>query len=105
MTKDSLQKTSKKTLSKSKTKITKSSNQDFSGLKKYLRVVNYIAAAQLYLKDNFFLERELRSEDIKTRLLGHWGGATGVNFLLSHLNFYLKLMELFVSKNNLTFKF
>ena len=90
MTKDSLQKTSKKTLSKSKTKITKSSNQDFSGLKKYLRVVNYIAAAQLYLKDNFFLERELRSEDIKTRLLGHWGGATGVNFLLSHLNFYLK---------------
>ena len=99
MTKNSFKKTSKKTLSaKSKTKITnknnkvanKSSNQDFSALKKYLRVVNYIAAAQLYLKDNFFLERELRSEDIKTRLLGHWGGATGVNFLLSHLNFYLK---------------
>lgn len=92
MTKDSLKKNSKKTLSKAKpkTKITKSSNQDFSALKKYIRVVNYIAAAQLYLKDNFFLERELRSEDIKTRLLGHWGGATGVNFLLSHLNFYLK---------------
>lgn len=64
--------------------------KDFSGLKKYLRVVNYISAAQLYLKDNFFLDRELRSEDIKNRLLGHWGGATGVNFVLAHLNFYLK---------------
>jgi xylulose-5-phosphate/fructose-6-phosphate phosphoketolase len=92
MTKDSFKKTSKKTLSKlkSKRKITKTNQQDFTALKKYIRVVNYIAAAQLYLKDNFFLERELRSEDIKTRLLGHWGGATGVNFLLAHLNLYLK---------------
>lgn len=64
--------------------------KDFSSIKKYLRIVNYISAAQLYLKDNFFLERELKSEDIKNRLIGHWGGATGVNFLLAHLNFYLK---------------
>ena len=62
----------------------------WDGIKKYLRVVNYLAAAQLYLKDNFFLERPLNSEDIKNRLLGHWGGATGVNFFLTHLNFYLK---------------
>ncbi|MBP9766083.1 MAG: phosphoketolase family protein [Candidatus Pacebacteria bacterium] len=88
MIKKTLNKNKKKTSLKNK--IIKKSNQDFSALKKYLRVVNFIAAAQLYLKDNFFLERELRSEDIKTRLLGHWGGATGVNFLLSHLNFYLK---------------
>jgi xylulose-5-phosphate/fructose-6-phosphate phosphoketolase len=63
---------------------------DFSSIKKYLRVVNYISAAQLYLKSNFFLERPLKGEDIKNRLLGHWGGATGVNFVLAHLNFYLK---------------
>lgn len=72
----------KKTLTKSKSA--------FDGLKKYLRVVNYISAAQLYLKDNFFLERPLEKDDIKNRLLGHWGGATGVNFVLTHLNFYLK---------------
>jgi xylulose-5-phosphate/fructose-6-phosphate phosphoketolase len=64
--------------------------KDYSPVKKYLRLANYISAAQLYLKDNFFLERELRSDDIKNRLLGHWGGATGVNFVLAHLNFYLK---------------
>jgi xylulose-5-phosphate/fructose-6-phosphate phosphoketolase len=69
---------------------------DFSPVKKYLRVTNYISAAQLYLQDNFFLERELRREDIKNRLLGHWGGATGVNFVLAHLNFYLKQNQ----KNN-----
>ena len=63
---------------------------DYSGLKKYIRAINYISAAQLYLKDNFFLERELSHDDIKNRLLGHWGGATGVNFVLAHLNFYLK---------------
>lgn len=98
MTKASFKKTSKKSVTKTKPniKIGKSDKSDFSGLKKYIRVVNYIAAAQLYLKDNFFLERELRSEDIKTRLLGHWGGATGVNFLLSHLNYYLKQNQ----KNN-----
>lgn len=70
--------------------ITKNKKQDYSNIKKYLRVVNYLTAAQLYLKDNFFLERELRHNDIKNRLLGHWGGATGVNFLLAHLNLYLK---------------
>lgn len=62
----------------------------YDGLKKYLRVTNYLSAAQLYLKDNFFLERELSHDDIKNRLLGHWGGATGVNFVLANLNFYLK---------------
>ena len=76
-----------------KSSITKNKlkeKKDFSPIKKYLRAVNYLSAAQLYLQDNFFLERELRKEDIKSRLLGHWGGATGVNFILAHLNFYLK---------------
>ncbi|MFO0744017.1 MAG: phosphoketolase family protein [Candidatus Paceibacterota bacterium] len=72
--------------------------RDFSPIKKYLRVVNYLSAAQLYLKDNFFLERELKSDDIKNRLLGHWGGATGVNFILAHLNFYLKQNQVKNSK-------
>ncbi len=66
------------------------SKKDYSAIKKYIRAVNYISAAQLYLKDNFFLERELRFDDIKNRLLGHWGGATGVTFFLAHLNLYLK---------------
>jgi len=60
-----------KKILKIQTKIKTNSKQDFEAIKKYLRVVNYISAAQLYLKDNFFLERELRHDDIKSRLLGH----------------------------------
>lgn len=37
------------------------------------RVTNYIAAAQLYLKDNFLLSEPLQVAHIKDRLIGHWG--------------------------------
>lgn len=55
-------------------------------IKKYLRAANFLTATQIYLKDNFLLERELRAEDIKPRLLGHWGTCPGINFVNAHLN-------------------
>lgn len=55
-------------------------------IKKYLRAANFLTATQIYLKDNFLLERELRVEDIKPRLLGHWGTCPGINFVNAHLN-------------------
>jgi xylulose-5-phosphate/fructose-6-phosphate phosphoketolase len=58
-------------------------------LEKYMRYVNYIGAAQLYLKDNFFLERPLQKEDIKERILGHWGTVPGLNFFYAHLNYLI----------------
>lgn len=36
------------------------------------------------------LEEELRSEDIKPRLLGHWGTCPGINFVYANLNFSIK---------------
>lgn len=75
---------------KSSTSKKKIFRNDFSGLKKYLRIVNYLSAAQFYLKDNFLLEEPLEVKHLKNRLLGHWGGATGPNFIYAHLNFYLK---------------
>ena len=57
---------------------------------KYLRAANYLTAAQIFLKNNFLLERELKSEDIKPRLLGHWGSGPGVNFAYSHLSYLAK---------------
>ncbi len=42
-------------------------------LSPYLRYVNYLSAAQLYLRDNFLLREELRPEHVKDRILGHWG--------------------------------
>ncbi len=58
-------------------------------LKKYLRYVDYIAAASLYLKDNFLLEESLRPEHIKPRILGHWGTVPGLNFIYAQLNYLI----------------
>jgi len=55
----------------------------------YLRYTNYLGAAQLYLKQNCLLRRELMQEDIKERILGHWGTVPGLNFLYAHLNFLI----------------
>ncbi len=56
----------------------------------FLRAANYISAIQIYLKDNFLLEKPLRPEHIKERLLGHWGTCPGINFVYAHLNRAIK---------------
>ncbi len=55
-------------------------------IKKLIRATNYLSVAQLYLQDNFLLERPLVPNDIKPRLHGHWGSVPGVNFIYAHLN-------------------
>ena len=55
-------------------------------LDKYLRAANYLSACQLYLLDNPLLKRELRIEDIKRNIVGHWGTVPGQNFIYVHLN-------------------
>ena len=46
---------------------------DMDIFEQYMRAANYLSAAQIFLQDNFLLERPLTFEDIKPRLLGHWG--------------------------------
>lgn len=58
--------------------------------KNYMRAANYLTAAQIFLQDNFLLERELTFEDIKPRLLGHWGSGPGVTLAYSHLSNLIK---------------
>lgn len=53
---------------------------------RYFRLVNFLSAAQIYLKDNPLLEEPLRSGHIKERLLGHWGTSPGINLIYLHLN-------------------
>jgi len=57
-----------------------------SAAERYFRAVNYLSAAQVYLKDNPLLEEPLKAEHIKERLLGHWGTAPGINLTHLHLN-------------------
>ena len=53
---------------------------------RYRRAANYLAAAQIYLKDNVLLDEPLRPTHIKDRLLGHWGTCPGINLVYTHLN-------------------
>lgn len=57
---------------------------------RYMRAANYLTAAQIFLQDNFLLERKLTPDDIKPRLLGHWGSGPGVNLAYSHLSYLAK---------------
>jgi len=52
----------------------------------YWRAANYLSIGQIYLKDNPLLERPLTLDDVKPRLLGHWGTTPGLNFLYVHWN-------------------
>lgn len=54
-------------------------------IKKRIRLCDYLCVAQLFLQDNFLLTRELRFEDIKPRLLGHWGTCHGINVAYANL--------------------
>ena len=64
----------------------KLTNKEVEKIDKYFRVSNYLAACQLYLLDNPLLKRELRIEDVKNKIVGHWGTVPGQNFIYTHLN-------------------
>src|SRR5215831_13702990 len=53
---------------------------------RYWCAANYLTVGQIYLQDNPLLREPLRSDQIKKRLLGHWGTSTGLNFIYAHLN-------------------
>ncbi len=48
------------------------------------RANNYLTVAQIYLKSNPLLREPLTSDDIKPRLLGHWGTSPGLSFVYAH---------------------
>jgi xylulose-5-phosphate/fructose-6-phosphate phosphoketolase len=60
----------------------------------YFRATNYISVGQLYLLDNPLLKRKLTLDDIKKKLVGHWGTVPGQNFIYTHLNRIIKKNEL-----------
>ncbi|MEV4497514.1 phosphoketolase family protein [Micromonospora arborensis] len=52
----------------------------------YWRAANYLTVGQIYLLDNPLLREPLTPDDIKPRLLGHWGTSPGLNLIYAHLN-------------------
>ena len=62
-----------------------------------IRFCDYLCVAQIYLQDDFLLERNLEPDDIKPRLLGHWGTCHGINVA------YANLKEHFRNDSNFSF--
>jgi xylulose-5-phosphate/fructose-6-phosphate phosphoketolase len=60
----------------------------------YWRAANYLSVGQIYLKSNPLLETPLTLNDVKPRLLGHWGTTPGLNFIYVHLNRLIKENDL-----------
>lgn len=59
-------------------------------MNQYLRAVNYLTAAQIFLADNHLMKKAITFDDVKSRLLGHWGSGPGINFAYAHLSRFAK---------------
>ncbi|MFJ3299545.1 phosphoketolase family protein [Streptomyces bacillaris] len=66
------------------------SDEELAALDAHWRAANYLAVGQIYLMANPLLTRPLTPEDIKPRLLGHWGTSPGLNLVHTHLNRIVK---------------
>ena len=58
------------------------------------RAANYLSVGQIYLSNNPLLKEPLKKEDVKPRLLGHWGTTPGLNFIYVHLNRVIRERDL-----------
>jgi xylulose-5-phosphate/fructose-6-phosphate phosphoketolase len=54
------------------------------------RAANYLSVGQIYLLENPLLREPLSPEDVKPRLLGHWGTTPGLHFIYAHMNRAIK---------------
>ncbi len=70
------------------------SEEELDRIDAYWRAANYLSVGQIYLLDNPLLERPLRPEHVKPRLLGHWGTTPGLNFVYVHMNRVIKARSL-----------
>ncbi|NNM99765.1 MAG: phosphoketolase, partial [Candidatus Eremiobacteraeota bacterium] len=67
---------------------------EIAAIDAYWRAANYLSIGQIYLLDNPLLREPLRLDQIKKRLLGHWGTSPGLNFIYAHMNRLIRLHDL-----------
>ena len=66
----------------------------FEKMDRYFDAVNYLSVAQLYLLKNALMRKQLSKDDIKKKIVGHWGTCAGQNFVYTHLNRVIKKYDL-----------
>jgi xylulose-5-phosphate/fructose-6-phosphate phosphoketolase len=69
------------------------SDETLAQLDGWWRAANYLSVGQIYLLSNPLLRTPLSRDDVKPRLLGHWGTTPGLNFIYAHLNRAIKERE------------
>ena len=62
------------------------SETDLRAIHAYWRACNYLSVGMIYLQDNPLLREALTTDQIKHRLLGHWGASPALSFVWVHLN-------------------
>ncbi|RAM49993.1 MAG: phosphoketolase [Hapalosiphonaceae cyanobacterium JJU2] len=70
------------------------SAEELRKINAYWLAANYLSVGQIYLLDNPLLKEPLKLEQVKPRLLGHWGTTPGLNFVYVHLNRVIKKYDL-----------
>ncbi len=68
--------------------------EELRQLDAYWRACNYLCAGMIYLRDNPLLREPLEAEQIKKRLLGHWGSDPGQTFVWVHMNRLIRKYDL-----------
>jgi xylulose-5-phosphate/fructose-6-phosphate phosphoketolase len=67
---------------------------ELDALDAWWRAANYLSVGQIYLLSNPLLTEPLRPENIKPRLLGHWGTTPRLNMIYVHLNRVIRNQDL-----------
>ena len=57
------------------------SPEELNKINAYWRACNYLSVGMIYLKDNPLLKQSLKPEQVKHRLLGHWGASPALSFV------------------------
>jgi xylulose-5-phosphate/fructose-6-phosphate phosphoketolase len=70
------------------------SDEELRKIHAYWRACNYLAVGMIYLRDNPLLKEPLKPEQIKYRLLGHWGASPALSFTYIHCNRLIKKYDL-----------
>jgi xylulose-5-phosphate/fructose-6-phosphate phosphoketolase len=70
------------------------SSEELRAMHAYWRAANYLSVGQIYLLKNPLLREPLKIDQIKPRLLGHWGTTPGLNFIYVHFNRLIKKLDL-----------
>ncbi|HEY9697401.1 MAG TPA: phosphoketolase family protein [Trichocoleus sp.] len=70
------------------------SPEELKKMHAFWRAANYLAVGMIHLRENPLLQEPIKPEQIKNRLLGHWGSSPGISFIYTHMNRVIKQQDL-----------